>query len=70
VGSIAVRRFIEERQPLLMLHGNVHESPALSGAWQDRIGRTWLFSAAHAGPELALIRFDPDRLDRATRELM
>jgi len=70
VGSIAVRRFIEERQPLLMLHGHVHESPSLSGAWQDRIGRTWLFSAAHAGPELALIRFDPDRLDQATRELV
>jgi len=70
VGSIAIRRFIEERQPLVTLHGHVHETVALSGAWQDRIGRTRLFSAAHAGPELALVRFDPERLDAAARELL
>jgi Icc-related predicted phosphoesterase len=70
VGSIAIRRFIEERQPLLTLHGHVHESPALSETWQDRIGRTWMFSAAHSGPELALVRFDPERLEEATRELL
>lgn len=31
VGSIAVRRFIEQRQPLLSLHGHVHESARLTG---------------------------------------
>ncbi|MFB3854215.1 MAG: metallophosphoesterase [Vicinamibacterales bacterium] len=70
VGSIAIRRFIEERQPLLTLHGHVHESAALSGTWRERIGRTILFSAAHSGPELALVRFDPERLDEATRDLV
>ena len=35
VGSIAVRQFIEERQPLIALHGHVHES---RGA--EQIGRT------------------------------
>lgn len=35
VGSSAVRRFIEERQPLLGLHGHVHESRG-----EDTIGRT------------------------------
>jgi Icc-related predicted phosphoesterase len=70
VGSIAVRRFIESRQPLLTLHGHVHESARLTGAWRDRIGRTHAFSAAHDGPELALIRFDPAKLDAATRELL
>ena len=29
VGSIAVRRFIEARHPLLTLHGHIHESPRL-----------------------------------------
>jgi hypothetical protein len=29
-----------------------------------------LFSAAHSGPELALVRFDPERLDEATRDLV
>jgi uncharacterized protein len=39
VGSTAVREFIERRQPLLCLHGHVHES---KGA--VRIGRTWCFN--------------------------
>jgi len=69
VGSIAVRRFIEQRQPLVTLHGHVHESARLTGNWRDRIGRTHLLSGAHDGPELALVRFDPDRLEDATREL-
>jgi len=70
VGSIAVRRFIEERQPLLSLHGHVHESPRLTGSWRDRIGRTRLFGAAHDGPELSLVRFEIEALDAATRELV
>jgi Icc-related predicted phosphoesterase len=70
VGSIAIRRFIESRQPLLMLHGHVHESARLTGAWRDRIGATWLVSAAHDGPELALVRFDLEAPEDATRELL
>jgi Icc-related predicted phosphoesterase len=70
LGSIAIRRFIETRQPLLTLHGHVHESPRLSGSWKDRIGRTHCFSAAHDGPELALVRFDPDDLEAAARQLI
>lgn len=70
VGSIAVRRFIEARQPLLTLHGHIHESPRLTGSWRDRIGNTRLFTGAHDGPELALIRFDLDDLDGARRTLL
>ncbi len=69
VGSIAIGRFISDRQPLITLHGHIHESARLTGSWQDRIGRTHLFSAAHDGPELALVRFDPDAPELATREL-
>jgi Icc-related predicted phosphoesterase len=70
VGSIAVRRFIEERQPLLTLHGHIHESAGLTGSWKQRVGRTWMFSAAHGGPELALIRFDLENPGEAVRELI
>jgi len=70
VGSIAMRRFIERRQPLLTLHGHIHESARLSQAWRDRIGRTHLFSAAHDGPELAIIRFDLENLEDAVRALI
>jgi Icc-related predicted phosphoesterase len=70
VGSIAVRRFIEARQPLLTLHGHVHESARLTGSWRDQIGTTYMFSAAHDGPELATVRFSLEDLGSATRELI
>jgi Icc-related predicted phosphoesterase len=70
IGSIAVKQFIEERQPYLTLHGHVHESPRLTGSWQDQIGKTYLFSAAHDGPELALVQFDLDNPEKATRDLL
>jgi len=70
IGSIAIRQFIEKRQPLITLHGHVHESARLTGAWSDRIGRTVCLSAAHDGPELALVRFDPDHPEAATRTLV
>ena len=70
VGSIAIRRFIEERQPFLTLHGHVHESARLTGSWKDRIGRTLMLSAAHDGPELALVRFDLEDPGSAERELI
>ena len=70
VGSIAVRRFIEERQPLLTLHGHIHESARLTGEWKIRLGRTVCINGAHDGPELALIRFDLESPWDATRELL
>jgi Icc-related predicted phosphoesterase len=70
VGSIAVKRLIESRQPLLTLHGHVHESARLTGKWKDRIGRTHMFTAAHEGAELALVRFDLDDPGKAQRELL
>jgi Icc-related predicted phosphoesterase len=69
VGSIALRRFIEQRQPLVTLHGHIHESARLTGSWRDRIGRTHLFGAAHDGEDLALVRFDLEDPHKATREL-
>lgn len=70
VGSIAIQRFIERRQPLVTLHGHVHESARLTGDWRARLGGTHAFSASHDGPELALVRFDPDAPDLATRALL
>ena len=70
VGSIAIRRFIESRQPLVTLHGHVHESARLTGAWQDRLGRTVTLSAAHDGPQLALVRFELENPAAARRELL
>ena len=70
IGSIAVRRFIEKRQPLVTLHGHVHESARLTGSWREKIGQTWCYSAAHDGPELALVTFDPEHPEKADRQLL
>ena len=70
VGSIAIQKLIKKKQPLVTLHGHVHESSRITGKWMDREGRTVMFNAAHDGPELAIIRFDPDYPESATRELL
>jgi uncharacterized protein len=70
VGSIALRRLIEERQPMLTLHGHVHEAPRLTGEWRIQIGRTVCINGAHDGPELALVCFDLESPGRASRELL
>lgn len=66
----AVKKFIEARQPLLTLHGHVHESSRLTGEWKIRQGRTVCVNGAHDGPELALVRFDVESPWDATRELL
>jgi Icc-related predicted phosphoesterase len=70
VGSIAIKRFIEERQPLLTLHGHIHESTRLTGFWQQQIGNTYAFNAAHDGPELSIIKFNPDDLAGSERVIV
>lgn len=70
IGSIAIKRFIEDRQPYITLHGHVHESTALTANWKEYIGKTLAMNAAHNGPELSLIRFDLDNPDKASRELI
>jgi len=58
VGSIAIQRFIQEKQPYLTLHGHVHESARLTGKWLETTGRCVSINAAHDGPELAAVVFD------------
>jgi len=70
VGSIAIQRLITDRQPRITLHGHVHESTRITGEWSTRLGATFACSAAHDGPELALVRFDPEQPAAATRELI
>lgn len=69
-GSIAIRRFIEKYKPAVTLHGHIHESAAISGSWQDRLGDTFCFSAGHDGEELALVSFDTSDPSAAERLLL
>ncbi len=70
VGSVAIKRFIEKKQPLITLHGHIHESARISGSWKDKIGRTYCFSAAHDGNELAIVKFEFSNPETAERILL
>jgi Icc-related predicted phosphoesterase len=68
VGSIAVKRFIEERQPLITLHGHIHESTRLTGLWKEKAGRTLMVNGAHDGFELCIVKFDPENPHECIRQ--
>jgi uncharacterized protein len=70
VGSIAIRRFIEERMPLITLHGHVHESTRITGSWSEKIGETWAFNAATDDKALCLIRLSLDHPFDAERVIL
>jgi len=70
IGSIAVERFIIKHQPLITLHGHVHESTSITGIWKENIGNTLAMNAAHNGDALSLIRFDPYNLKNSSIELI
>ncbi len=70
VGSIAIQRLIEAWQPLVTMHGHIHESTRMTGEWRDKIGCTHMFNAAHDGTELAVIKFDLENLDAAVRQIL
>ncbi len=57
LGSIAIQRFIEEKQPLITLHGHIHESTRLTGYWSEQSGKTFSFNAATDSPELSIVKF-------------
>lgn len=66
-GSIAIKRFILKKQPFLTLHGHIHESTRITGCWKEQFGKTYSFNGSHDGSELAIVRFDTDDLENATR---
>jgi len=70
IGSIAIQRFIEEKQPWITLHGHVHESSKLTGYWRQSFNKTNSFSAAYDGEELALVKIDLDNPENACRVLI
>ena len=57
-GSEAVRRFIEDAQPLVTLHGHIHESPVVSKSMHQKIGRTLCVNPGNA----RIISIDLDTL--------
>jgi len=68
VGSRAIRRFIEQHQPPLVLSGHIHESPRISSAFHDAIGRTVVVNPGQFGTSrLCGVWFDPRRIAETLR---
>ena len=67
VGSIAIKRFIEDRKPMITLHGHVHESTRITGSWSEKIGRTYAFNAATDQKGLSVIKIPLDNPAAAER---
>jgi len=70
VGSIAVKELIASRRPWITLHGHVHESTRLTGAWYERIGETHAFNAATDEKGLSLVRIPLSDPARAVRQIL
>ena len=60
IGSRAIRAFIEKHQPYLTLHGHIHESSEISGAYMDRIGETVCVNPGQSNEELYAVVFEPN----------
>ncbi len=70
VGSKAIRQLIEEKQPLITLHGHIHESCRLTGRWKEIIKSTWAYSAANDEDGLAIVEFNPYEPESAVRVII
>ncbi len=58
-GSKAIRKHIERVNPILTLHGHIHEAPAMSGQWVELIGNTITVNPG-TGDTLHAVIFDMD----------
>ena len=64
VGSDAVANFINLRQPMLTLHGHIHESPEIGGVWKTTLGETTCIQPGQkVGGKLINVLIDLDTLD-------
>jgi uncharacterized protein len=63
VGSKAVRDFIEKRQPLLCLHGHVHEAPKVTGTISESLGVSLCINPGQPSDKLSAVRWSSDKPD-------
>lgn len=72
VGSIALRLFIEHNNPLLTLHGHIHETVDVSGQFQEKIGKTLCCSVGNypESKKLAVLIADFSDITKIKRILL
>jgi hypothetical protein len=68
-GSKAVRAFIAKHQPLISLHGHIHEAPRVSGDFRSRIGTTICANPGQAAECLHHLLIDVDAAGGVVRRI-
>ncbi len=59
VGSPAIYKFLSERQPLLSVHGHIHEAPDVNGQiWAGKIGKTLCIQAGQLDGDVHYVMFN------------
>jgi Icc-related predicted phosphoesterase len=58
VGSRALYNFLHHNQPLLSLHGHIHESPNMTGIWRADLGKTVCVQPGQAVASLIYVSID------------
>jgi Icc-related predicted phosphoesterase len=58
VGSRAIRDFILDKQPLVTLHGHIHESAKASGSITEKLGSTLAVNPGSSDYNLCALLFD------------
>lgn len=67
VGSAAVRKCIETHQPLVSLHGHIHDSPAVTGAFFEKMSGSLAINPGQGEEELYAVIFDSEHPERGLR---
>ena len=65
VGSRAIYEFIEKYQPLLTLHGHIHESYKMTGEYFTRIGKTISINPGRSKNQIHVVIFDPENIEKS-----
>lgn len=66
VGSVAIYDFIKQNQPLITLHGHIHESPLMSNKWMNKIGKTVCIQPGQSNyyeKHLYFVIFNPEAME-------
>ncbi len=72
VGSLGVRKFIEEKQPLLSLHGHIHEACEMSSTYYDVLKKTLVINSCndYLNDNVALVVIEINKKIKHTRLLI
>lgn len=63
VGSKAIYRFFRKKQPLLSLHGHIHESPKISNRWNYSMKNTTCIQPGQENEDMVYVICDLDKME-------